>query len=84
MSLGEWWRERRAASDRAVAEWSTGLVVFQVLAVAAGIALISFLIDGELSWPVIIGGALGFLIFIWSSRRGARVERDFERPPGED
>jgi hypothetical protein len=78
------WRERRAASNRVVAKWGTALIVFQLLAVAIGIALLSILIEGELSWPVILGGTLGVLIFIWSSRRNARFERSLERDRGED
>jgi hypothetical protein len=78
--LGEWWRERRAASDRAVAAWGAPLIVFEVLAVGAGIALLSLLIDGEVSWPVVVGGTLGMGIFIWQSRRNARFERALDAP----
>jgi hypothetical protein len=80
VGLGDWWRERRAASDRAVARWGTPLVIFELLAVAAGIALLTLLIDGEISWPVVIGGALGTGIFTWQARRNARFERTFDPP----
>jgi hypothetical protein len=78
VGLGEWWRERRAASDREVARWGAPLIVFEVLAVAAGIALLSLLIDGDVSWPVVIGGSLGMAIFIWQARRNARLEHALE------
>jgi hypothetical protein len=84
VSLGEWWRERRAASDRAVAQWGAPLVVFEILAVAAGIALLSLLIEGEVSWPVVVGGTLGMGIFIWQSRRNARFERAADAPPASE
>lgn len=84
MSVGDWWRERRAASDRAVAGWGMPLVVFEVLAVAVGIALLSLLIDGEVSWPVVIGGTLGVGIFIWQARRNARLERSLDPSKSRD
>jgi Flp pilus assembly protein TadB len=80
MALRDSWRERRAASDRAVSEWGPALIAFELVAVAALILLASLLVWGEVRWTVVVGGAAGFAIFLWQARRNAKVERTFEPP----
>jgi hypothetical protein len=80
MALRDSWRERRAASDRAVSEWGPALIAGELIAVAALILVASLLIWGEVRWTVVVGGAAGFAIFLWQARRNAKVERTFEPP----
>ena len=58
------------------------MLALQVVAVVALIVIGSLIVWGEVRWPVVLGGLLGLGIFLYASRRNARVERAFGRDPG--
>jgi Flp pilus assembly protein TadB len=84
VGLSEWWRERRASGSRQMGEQGAGLIVFEAVAVAALILILSLLVWGEVRWAVVGAAAAGFAIFAWQAHRNSRFERAFERSPEDE